>query len=107
VWESQGFPLKKAQSYVRLTKPFLVNDVFKQDLLLDRRLVYRTLSEKRVPLPPHIIVNRTQAQVEAQSDPKGFEETEDYVSMVRSPMYSQPRHVQQTRPLSIMPLRVC
>lgn len=86
VWESQGFPLKKAQEYVRLTKPFLINDVFKQDLLLDRRRVYQTLKAHRIPMPPHVIVSRTEAQIAAAEDPEGFEESEDYISMACCPL---------------------
>jgi hypothetical protein len=40
---ADGFPLKKAQQYAVLRKPYLVNDVQAQDTLLDRRRVYRTL----------------------------------------------------------------
>jgi inositol hexakisphosphate/diphosphoinositol-pentakisphosphate kinase len=42
-WHSGGFPLRKAQQYVNLRKPYLINDVFSQDILLDRRRVYRRL----------------------------------------------------------------
>lgn len=35
--------IPQAQQYVVLRRPYLVNDVFAQDLLLDRRLVYRKL----------------------------------------------------------------
>jgi hypothetical protein len=83
VWESQGFPLEKAKQYVRMTKPFLINDVFKQDILRDRRMVYKKLKAHNVPIPPHIVINRTREQCSAQIDPPGFEETDDYVSMVR------------------------
>lgn len=42
-WHSEGFPLHKAQAYVELRRPFLINDVHMQDVLLDRRRVYKTL----------------------------------------------------------------
>jgi inositol hexakisphosphate/diphosphoinositol-pentakisphosphate kinase len=42
-WHSDGFPLKKAQQYVQMRRPFLVNDVHMQDNLLDRRKVYKML----------------------------------------------------------------
>jgi inositol hexakisphosphate/diphosphoinositol-pentakisphosphate kinase len=46
-WHSEGFPLKKAQAYVELRRPFLINDVHMQDVLLDRRRVYKTLMVRR------------------------------------------------------------
>ena len=45
---ADGFPLKKAQAYCALRRPYLVNDVSAQDTLLDRRRVYRTLMVRRV-----------------------------------------------------------
>jgi hypothetical protein len=42
-WHSDGFPLRKAQAYAAMRRPFLVNDVGLQDVLLDRRRVYKTL----------------------------------------------------------------
>lgn len=86
-WHSHGFPLKKAQEYVSLRKPALINNVFKQDLLLDRRSVYRVLSTNNVPIPNHIVVSRTPEQVQQGLDPEGFVETADYVAIVRTPMH--------------------
>ncbi|KAL4445780.1 hypothetical protein ABPG77_008979 [Micractinium sp. CCAP 211/92] len=79
-WHSDGFPLKKAQQYAALRKPYLVNDVMAQDTLLDRRRVYRTLMESGIPVPQHIIVDRDTLPP-GQTDPEGFVETEDYVEL--------------------------
>lgn len=48
-----------AQAYASLRRPFLVNDLVMQDVLLDRTRVYRTLVAANIPVPKHIIVNRT------------------------------------------------
>ena len=37
----------QAQAYVALRKPYLVNDLFMQDILLDRRQVYKKLQVSR------------------------------------------------------------
>jgi hypothetical protein len=79
-WHSDGFPLKKAQAYAALRKPYLVNDVFSQDILLDRRKVYRKLAESGIPCPYHIIVDRDHL-AEGETDPAGFIEHEDYVEL--------------------------
>ncbi|KAI3438574.1 hypothetical protein D9Q98_001000 [Chlorella vulgaris] len=79
-WHSDGFPLKKAQQYAVLRKPYLVNDVMAQDTLLDRRRVYRTLMDSGIPVPQHIIVDRDNLPA-GQTDPEGFVEHEDYVEL--------------------------
>jgi len=79
-WHSEGFPLKKAQAYAALRKPYLVNDVFSQDILLDRPKVYRKLAESGIPCPYHIIVDRDNLP-EGETDPPGFVEHEDYVEL--------------------------
>jgi len=76
-WHSDGFPLHKAQSYVALRKPFCVNDSKQQEVLLDRRAVYRTLQENSIPVPRHIIVSRDYPGQEVP----GFEEDHDSVQM--------------------------
>lgn len=79
-WHSGGFPLAKAQAYVQLRRPYLINDVYSQDILLDRRKVYRRLIEAGIPVPHHIIVDRD-GLPEGMLDPEGFKEAEDFVEL--------------------------
>ena len=46
-----GFPLAKAEKYVELRKPFLINDLKKQHDILDRRKVYKILQDHDIPAP--------------------------------------------------------
>ncbi|KAJ1785207.1 inositol hexakisphosphate and diphosphoinositol-pentakisphosphate kinase [Coemansia sp. RSA 562] len=55
---SQGFPLEKALQYVQLRKPFSVNSLVRQFLLLDRRVVLEMLHHVGVPTPFHVVVSR-------------------------------------------------
>jgi len=79
-WHSEKYPLHKAQQYVALRKPYCVNDVFQQNVLLDRRQVYLRLKENSIPVPNHIIVSRD-SLTQGETDPPGFIETEDYVEL--------------------------
>ena len=72
---SDGFPLQKVEQYVRMHKPFVVNEPNDQWTLLDRRLVYKRLQEHDIPVPNHVVVNRNEyvKKGEIRRKPKGDE----------------------------------
>lgn len=55
---SDGFPLDKAIAYVKLRKPFVVNDLHMQKVLWDRRLCLKILDQMQIPTPKRIEVTR-------------------------------------------------
>eukprot|EP00741_Cyanophora_paradoxa_P008657 tig00001366_g8380.t1 len=57
-FDSDGFPLEKAIAYQHLRRPYSVNDLPSQRLLLDRREVYRILSHCNLLQPKHVFASR-------------------------------------------------
>ena len=55
---SSGFPLEKALRYVRLRRPFCVNNLHSELTLRDRRAFYTKLVRAGIPTPRHIVCSR-------------------------------------------------
>ena len=55
-FHSSGFPLAKAEAYVELRKPYLINELKFQESLLWRHKVYEILVRHGIPVPKHYIV---------------------------------------------------
>ena len=58
VFFSKGFPFNKVLDYIKLRKPFLVNDFESQKIFWDRREVAKKLKEFNIPTPESIIIDR-------------------------------------------------
>eukprot|EP01138_Halocafeteria_seosinensis_P009466 gb/GECG01009674.1/.p1 GENE.gb/GECG01009674.1/~~gb/GECG01009674.1/.p1 ORF type:complete len:1580 (+),score=253.46 gb/GECG01009674.1/:1-4740(+) len=54
---STGFPLEKAEAYVRLRRPFCVNDIHAERVLRDRRKFYEVLKQHNIPTPRQLLLN--------------------------------------------------
>ena len=55
---SKGYPLDKAKEYVKLRKPFILNDLSMQEMLKDRRKVYDLLEASGIDVPRHVYLSR-------------------------------------------------
>lgn len=70
---SKHFPLQKVIEYVRLRKPFCVNDLPSQTVLQNRYDVYKILEKNSIPTPRHLYVDRSKG-----AGPN-VEEYDDYI----------------------------
>jgi inositol hexakisphosphate/diphosphoinositol-pentakisphosphate kinase len=53
-----GFPLHKAEAYVKLRAPFCINDLTTEHILRHRVKFYDVLKAHGIPTPIHVIVDR-------------------------------------------------
>ncbi|VDO84061.1 unnamed protein product [Heligmosomoides polygyrus] len=63
-FHSTDFPLHKAIEYVKLRKPYVINDLKRQYDLLDRRKVFRTLAKEGIEHPRHGVLMRSDSTEE-------------------------------------------
>ncbi|KAL7559057.1 hypothetical protein ACA910_018412 [Epithemia clementina (nom. ined.)] len=73
---SKGYPLPKAKEYVKLRKPFIVNDLEMQETLQDRRRVYDLLEESGIDVPRHAYLSRDGYVSKGTGDGNGRREQE-------------------------------
>uniref|UniRef100_M4BKI9 Inositol hexakisphosphate and diphosphoinositol-pentakisphosphate kinase n=1 Tax=Hyaloperonospora arabidopsidis (strain Emoy2) TaxID=559515 RepID=M4BKI9_HYAAE len=104
---SKGFPFEKAQEYVTLRRPVVVNDLNTQYILKDRREVYRVLLEHDVPTPRHVFLNRD--GYGGQIEPPEVVEGDDFIQVdgvrinkpfVEKPVDGEDHHIHIYYPMS-------
>jgi inositol hexakisphosphate/diphosphoinositol-pentakisphosphate kinase len=72
---SNGFPLNKSIQYAKLRSPLVINNLESQFFIMDRRQVYKILSEEGIDLPRFAVLNRDLEHREEVD----FEEQDDHV----------------------------
>ena len=83
---SKGYPLQKAKDYVKLKKPFILNDLESQELLKDRRKVYDVLVASGIDLPRHVYLSKDDYVSTGVGDGNGardreVQEFDDYIEV--------------------------
>lgn len=66
---STDFPLEKVLEYADLRKPILVNNLYMQPVMLDRRRIRKALASAGVPTPPAISLDRSSGDTAMQMGP--------------------------------------
>uniref|UniRef100_A0A0N4ZBW0 ATP-grasp domain-containing protein n=1 Tax=Parastrongyloides trichosuri TaxID=131310 RepID=A0A0N4ZBW0_PARTI len=84
-FHSTGFPIHKAISYIKLRKPFLINDLEKQLDIMDRVKVLTILKNVGINHPRYGIVNRNDKGELLNN----FEEKSDYI-VIDGKMFVKP-----------------
>lgn len=59
---STRFPTEKALEYIKLRKPYLINDLKMDPILKDRRKVYDLLESIGIDVPNHVFVMRNDVE---------------------------------------------
>ena len=89
---SEGFPLDKAIAYIELRKPYCVNDLHGQKLLMDRRTVYEQLRKLDVLVPRHVVLSRDKVP------PSKYRQGEDWIEVdgqrMDKPFVEKPVHAE-------------
>jgi hypothetical protein len=83
---SKGFPLEKAMEYVKLRKPFTINNLEMQNTLKDRRRVYDLLEGSGIDVPRHVYLSRDDYVSTGTGDGNGsrdqeVEEHDDHIEV--------------------------
>jgi len=85
---SSGFPLDRVKEYVKLRKPYCINDVSTQDIFNNRMMLYEVLEKYGIPTFRHIYADRRDGRkVEVK-------EMDDYIELdgkrMRKPLVEKP-----------------
>ncbi len=81
---SSGFPLHRVIDYVKLRRPFCVNDLPSQSILLQRADVYRQLEAAGIPTPRHLYARRddpVNGDTSTSTVQCDIEQSDEYISV--------------------------
>jgi len=85
---SSGFPIRRVKEYVRLRRPYCINDVYTQDIFENRMELYELLEKYGIPTFRHIYADRRGGKTVQ------VKETDDYIELdgrrMRKPLVEKP-----------------